>query len=114
MKFLKKIFLLVLLFPLANYCYGQGNRMTQFDHDSIKFIDEVETYLNTGLADKSGIKDFMKDFIIEWKSSAFSTYLKHATYRIADEMLAKKMQVYPTFQSFLSAMKNFVKSGQPQ
>ncbi len=114
MKFLKNIFFLALFLCLVNYCNGQGNRMTQFDHDSIKFIDEVESYLNTGLADKSGIKDFMKDFIIEWKSPAYTTYLKHATYRIADEMLSKKMQVYPTFQSFLSSMKNFVKSGQSQ
>jgi len=114
MRFLKRLVFFILLFPLVDYCNGQANRLTQFDHDSIKFIDELETYLNTGLADKSGVKDFLKEFGNVWKSPAYNTYYKHTTYRIADEMLNKKMQVYPTFQTFLLVMQNFVKSEQPQ
>ena len=114
MRFLKKIIFIIIFLPLANICNAQESKITQFQHDSVKFLDDLEVYLNSGLADKSGIKDFMKQFTPVWKSSAYNTYYKRATYRIADEMLAKKLQVYPTFQSFLYVMENFVKSGLPQ
>jgi hypothetical protein len=114
MSFLKKLFFLIVFLPFAGHCFGQESKLTQFDHDSVKYLDELEVYLNTGLADKSGIKDFMKQFSAVWNSSAYNTYYKHVTYRISDLMLSKKMQVYPTFQTYLNVMKNFVKSELPQ
>ena len=101
-------------FSFVAICNGQEDKISQFQHDSVKFLDDLEVYLNSGLADKSSVKEFLKEFTPTWKSPAYNTYYKRATYRIADEMLAKKMQVYPTFQSFLFVMQNFVKSGLPQ
>lgn len=114
MSLLKKIICPLIFLSFTTYCNAQENKITQFQHDSIKFLDDLETYLNSGLADKSSVKDFMKQFTPFWKSPEYNAYYKRATYRIADEMLMKKMQVYPTFQTFLYVMENFVRSGLPQ
>ena len=114
MSFLKKIFCPLLFLSLVTICNGQEEKITQFQHDSVKFLNDLEVYLNSGLADKKDVKDFMNQFTPVWKSSAYGTYYKRATYRIADEMLTKKLQVYPTFQSFLFVMESFVKSGLPR
>lgn len=60
MSLLKKIFCLALFLPVAIMCNGQESKITQFQHDSIKFLNDLETYLNSGLADKSQVKDFFK------------------------------------------------------
>ena len=114
MSFLKKITYTLIFLSLAVFCNAQENKITQFQHDSIKFLDDLQTYLNSGLADKGSVKDFMKQFVPIWKSPAYNAYYKRETYRIADEMLAKKMEVYPTFQSFLIVMANVVQSGLSQ
>jgi len=114
MSFLKKIFCLLFFFSFIAICNAQEDKITQFQHDSVKFLDDLTVYLNSGLADKNSVKDFMKDFTPVWKSPEYNTYYKRATYRIADKMLIKKMQVYPTFQTFLYVMENFVKSGLSQ
>lgn len=114
MNFIKKIVFPFLFLSVAAICNAQENGISQFQHDSIKFLDDLESYLNSGLADKASVKDFMKQFTPVWQSPGYTTYYKRATYRLADEMLRKKMQVYPTFQSFLYTMMNFVKSGLSQ
>ncbi len=111
MKRLAVIFLFIL--PFTIHVSAQGSKITQFQHDSIKFLDDLEVYLNTGLADKSGVKDYIKQFALIWKSPAYNSYYKKITYRVADEMLEKKMPVYPTFQSFLNSMQNIAKSEMP-
>ncbi len=112
---MKRIVILFLfLLPFAFTVKAQVNKINQFQHDSIKFLDDLEVYLNTGLADKSGVKDFVKKFKIAWESSAYTPYYRRVTYHVADEMLEKKMQVYPTFQTFLNVMENFVRSEQTQ
>ncbi len=112
MKRIAIIFLFLL--PFAVTLKAQGGHITQFQHDSIKFLDDLEVYLNTGLADKSGVKDFVKQFGVTWKSPGYTAYYKKVTYKVADEMLEKKMQVYPTFQSFLNVMQNIAKAQTPQ
>jgi len=114
MRFLKKVLCVLLFLPLATICNGQANQVTQFQHDSIKFLDDLAIYLNTGLAEKGDVKEYMKQFTTSWKSKDFTSYYKKVTYRISDEMLAKKMQTYPTYQTFLNIMQAFVKSGLPQ
>src|SRR5580692_412194 len=114
MRFLKKIAFIILYISFVALGNAQENKNTGFTHDSLKFLDEVAVYLNTGLADKSDVKDFMKQFTISWHSAAYNSYYKQNTYQFADEMLAKKMPVYPTLQLLLTAMQNFVKSGLPQ
>jgi len=81
-------------FSFVAICNGQEDKISQFQHDSVKFLDDLEVYLNSGLADKSSVKEFLKEFTPTWKSPAYNTYYKRATYRIADEMLAKKNQDY--------------------
>lgn len=114
MRFFKNIILVIFFIPLVIKSNAQGNKITQFQHDPIKFLEDIENYLNSGLADKGDVKSFMKEFSTTWNSPAYSDYYKDATYRTADEMLAKKMQVYPTFQSFLTTMESVVKSGLEQ
>lgn len=114
MNLFKKIRFSLVFVLFASVCNGQANQLTQFQHDSVKFLDDIETYLNTGLADKSSVKNFMKEFKPVWESPAYTNYYKRATYRIADKMLAKRIEVYPTFQTFLYVMRNFAKSGLPQ
>jgi len=114
MSFFRKIVAPLFFLSFAVICNAQEGKISQFQHDSVKFLDDLEAYMNTGLADKSSIKDFMKQFKPVWDSRAYSNYYKRATYRIADKMLAKRMDVYPTFQSFLFVMMNIAKSGIPQ
>lgn len=114
MNLFKKIGYSLFFLLFVTICNAQQNKITQFQHDSVKFLDDLESYLNTGLADKSSISTFMKQFKPVWQSSAYTNYYKRATYRLADKMLSKNMEVYPTFQSFLYTMLNFAKAGLPE
>ena len=61
MRFFKKIAVSLLFFiSLATISSGQESKFTQFEHDSVKFLDNLESYMNTGLADKGSVNAFMK------------------------------------------------------
>jgi hypothetical protein len=86
-------------------------KVTMFTSDSVKFLADLDNYMQTGLATHKDVKDFLEKFTSVWKTPAYSHYYKLATYDIANDMLARKLPVYPMFQSFLNSMMNFVNSG---
>lgn len=108
MKFIKKFFLPVIFLSCFHFTHAQEGKIKMFTPDSIKFIDDLQTYMETGLASHADVKDFLKKFIMAWKTPAYTSYYKQATYNISNEMLTRKIPVYPSYQTFLSCMLNFV------
>jgi len=107
MKLLKKILLFISFTVCFSMAHAQ-NKITIFTPDSVRFLDDLQTYMETGVASHSDVKDFLKQFTLVWKSPAYNHYYKQATYSISNEMLTRKIPVYPTFQTFLSVMQNFI------
>lgn len=113
MKTLKNT-VLSLLFLLCLNAYGQQKRITVFTADSVKFLDELSEYMQVGLATHKDVKDFMETFTKVWKSPGYTHYYKEATYDMSNDMLARRIPVYPMFQALLSSIMNFVNAGLPQ
>ncbi len=114
MKFLKRTgisFIILLSFYVK--VNGQ-NRITEFSSDSVKFVKELDDYLQTGLTTHSDVKTFMEQFESSWKSAAYSSFYKQATIDISNEMISQHVPVYPQFHNFINCMTCFVKSGLPQ
>ena len=114
MKILKKLFLLLILSSCFHFAQAQDNKIKIFSTDSVQFIDEMGSYMETGTSTHTDVKDFLKKFVIEWKTPAFTSYYKQAVYRISNEMLTRKIPVYPSYQTFISAVYNFVNAGLSQ
>ncbi|MGP8217275.1 MAG: hypothetical protein ACLQQ4_17035 [Bacteroidia bacterium] len=114
MNFVKKLSLLLVFLSGFHTLHAQEGKLKIFTDDSVKFIDNLETYMETGIATHKDVKEFLQKFTATWKSPSFGHYYKEATYSISNEMLTRKIPVYPSFQTFLSAMMNFVNSGLSQ
>jgi hypothetical protein len=115
MSTLRKLILcFILLITTIKFSYGQGNQLKMFTPDSVKFINDLEGYMETGLATHKDVKEFLQKFSLAWKSPKYTHYYKQATYDISNEMLTRKIPVYPTYQTFLSAMLNLISSGVTQ
>jgi len=115
MSLLKKFILCsVILLACLKNGYGQGNQIKIFTPDSVKFLSDLEAYMETGLATHKDVKEFLQKFTATWKSPVYGHSYKQATYDISNEMLTRKIPVYPTYQTFLSAMMNFVSAGLSQ
>lgn len=113
MNTLKKFALFILLSICFN-AYSQQKKVTVFTPDSVKFLNEMADYMETGLATHKDVKDFLENFTKAWKSPAYTHYYKVATYDMCNDMLTRRIPVYPMFQAFLVSMMNFVNAGLPQ
>jgi len=106
-----KKFIVLLILSLCTYnAYSQGSNVKEFTPDSVKFLNELEEYMQTGLATHNDVKDFLKVFTPIWKSPAYNHYYKKVTYDMCNDMITHKVPVYPMFQSFLNNMLNFINS----
>ncbi len=114
MKLIKKLSLLFIFVSCFQFSNAQQGQIKIFNSDSVKFIDDMETYMETGIASHKEIKEFVQKFVATWKTPAFGHYYKMAVYSISNEMLTRKIPVYPTYQTFLSSVLNFVNSGLSQ
>ncbi|HXP52600.1 MAG TPA: hypothetical protein VN922_21785, partial [Bacteroidia bacterium] len=110
MNFIKKLSLLFIFALCFQFSKAQEGKIKIFNSDSVKFLDDVQTYMETGIASHKEIKEFMQQFVAAWKTPAFNHTFKTTTYNISNEMLTRKIPVYPTYQTFLSAMLNFVEN----
>ncbi len=111
MKYASKTVLLILLGIFLQQGVKGQNKITEFSSDSVKFLKELEDYLQTGLTTHSDVKTFMEQFTVVWKTGAYTSEYKNATVDISNEMLAQHIPVYPQFQAFLNSMQFFVKGG---
>jgi hypothetical protein len=114
MKLIKKLSLVLVLIYSFNFAQAQEGKIKIFTQDSVAFISDLQTYMESSLSSHADEKDFLKKFIVLWKSPAYASYLKQATYTISNEMLTRKIPAFPSYQTFLSAMVNFVNSGLSQ
>ncbi len=114
MNFIKKLPILLIFLSCFQYTHAQEAKVKIFLQDSVKFIDDLNTYMETGTATHKDVKEFLEKFVAVWKSPGYNHYYKIATYTIANEMLTRKIPVYPSFQTFISSMMNFVSAGLSQ
>jgi hypothetical protein len=114
MNLIKKLSILLVFVCSFQFAHAQEAKVKIFLQDSVKFIDDLNTYMETGTATHKDVKEFLEKFVNIWKSPGYSHYYKMATYNIANEMLTRKITVYPSFQTFLSSMMNFVSAGLSQ
>jgi hypothetical protein len=104
MKSCKKYIIIFFLFPLISL--GQQSVIKVFSNDSIKYFEEMKTFL--GEARKDEAKDFMKEFQKSWYGGKFSDKQRKGVYHISNVMLEKKMRPFPDFVNYLNTVVSFV------
>jgi hypothetical protein len=110
MRVAGKLILLLFFTISLNNVYGQS-KVTEFSEDSVKFLNQLEDYMQTGLATHKDVKEFLDRFTPVWKSPKYTRYYKQVTYDMCNNMLIRRTPVYPVFQAFLNSMMNFVNNG---
>lgn len=104
------VILFLLLFPFQSL--RAQNQIKAFSEDSVKFLDEMETFFETSNESKRDIKHFFDDFSEIWKSGKLGVEYKAAAYKTCNLMLKKRLRPFPDFKSYLSSLMNFVSTNQ--
>ena len=105
--------LFALLLPVLE-AQSQNQRTSSFSGDSTRFISELNGLL-FGLSDndKKLVQPIMTSFVQKWNKEAFDPGTKNFIYSLCNEMLKKKIRVFPDFFNFIQALNVFVDSHQP-
>jgi len=102
-----------LLTAQALFCDGQ--KISRFSGDSIKFIGELNTlFLNVSDNEKKLIAPPMEDFVQKWNSEQFTPSRKKMICGICNDMLKKRFKPYPDFINYIIALNTFLNSSQPE
>ena len=111
---MKRIIFLITLFiaivGFGNRCQSQS--IKNFTSDPIKFIDEMQKFLEE--TDKKEGGKIMDEFIPLWTGSKFNPSQQDAIYKTANAMLRKRMKAFPDFRNYLAALTSFANSQQSQ
>jgi len=93
---------------------SQNQRTTSFSGDSTKFIGELNGLL-FGLSDndKKLVQPVMTDFVRNWNQESFDPATKKLIYTLCNEMLKKKLRVFPDFFNYIQSLNVFIDTHQP-
>jgi len=94
---------------------AQNQRTTRFTGDSTRFISELNGLL-FGLSDNDQklVQPVMTGFVRKWNQETFDPSKKKVIYFLCNEMLKKKIRVFPDFFNYIEALNVFVDSHQPE
>ncbi|MEI7981384.1 MAG: hypothetical protein WCI71_06995, partial [Bacteroidota bacterium] len=92
-----------------------GQRITHFSADSSQFIGEL-TVLFSGISDqeKKIIAPGMADFAQKWNTGVFDLERKKTISLVCNEMVKKKIRVFPDFFDYLNTLNIFFNTHQPE
>jgi hypothetical protein len=109
---MKEILKIALFFALLLAGFGaSAQTMKNFTHTQDGYLKEVGDMLIE--ADKKTGKPFMDEmFIASWNSTRFNDASRNRIYKISDELLKKRLKVYPEFFGFFYALAMFAQSDQ--
>ena len=109
------LFLLFTLFLPIPDIMSQNQRTIRFTGDSTKFIGELNGLL-FGLSDndKKLVQPIMTSFVQKWNQETFDPAKKKFIYFLCNEMLKKKIRIFPDFFNYISALNVFVDSHRPE
>ncbi len=108
-------FISISLFLLSFDAFSQNQRTTRFTGDSTKFIGELNGLL-FGLSDNDQklLKPIMTGFVQKWNEETFDPAKKKFIYSLCNEMLKKKIRIFPDFFNYINALNVFVDSHQKE
>jgi len=114
-KLSSAFFIILFLLLPALRGYSQIQRTTRFSGDSTKFIGELNGLL-FGLSDNDQklVQPTMTAFVQKWNQENFDPAKKKVIYFLCNEMLKKKIRVFPDFFNYIEALNAFVVSHQPE
>ena len=105
------LFFLSLVFIPAGTC---GQTLTKFTGDSTKFIGELNTLFQALPDNEQKISGkLMVRFIQKWNSEKYDPSEKQIIYAVCNQMLKKRMRVFPDFYNFINSLDLFIDSRQP-
>ena len=113
MKIFKHIFVGLLIIVSIHETVAQ-TQIRSFTEDPVKFLDEIETFFQSGNVSKGEVKDFMEQFTLIWKLEKFNDKYKQAAYRTCNLMLKKRLRPFPDFKSYFNSLMNFINTNQPE
>ena len=115
----RKFFLLVPICLAALTLFqpssAEAQRTSHFTGDSTKFIGELNGLL-FGLSDNDRklVQPIMTGFVQKWNQETFDPSKKKFIYFLCNEMLKKKVRVFPDFFKYIQALNIYVDSHQPE
>jgi len=94
---------------------AQNQRTTRFSGDSTKFIGELNGLL-FGLSDNDQklVQPIMTGFVQKWNKETFDPATKKIIYFVCNEMLKKKLRIFPDFFNYIEALNVFIDTHQPE
>ncbi|MCX6285936.1 MAG: hypothetical protein NTY96_02315 [Bacteroidetes bacterium] len=106
--------MITLLLP-ALMGQSQNQRTTRFTGDSTKFIGELNGLL-FGLSenDQKLVQPVMAGFVQKWNQEAYNPATKKFIYFLCNEMLKKKIRIFPDFFNYIKALNVFMDSHQSE
>ena len=109
------VLILLALFLPGLRGQSQNQRTSHFSGDSVKFIGELNGLL-FGLSDNDQklVQPIMTSFIRKWNQETFNPATKQFIYFLCNEMLKKKIRVFPDFFNYVEALNVFIDSHQPE
>lgn len=114
---IRKFFVLLLTcftaYALLHSFPAGAQRTTHFSGDSTKFIGELNGLL-FGLSDNDRklVQPIMTGFVQKWNQETFDPSQKKFIYYLCNEMLKKKIRIFPDFFSYIKALDIYVDSHQ--
>jgi hypothetical protein len=115
----KSHFIALIIFWLiacsAGTVFSQTQRTSLFSGDSTKFIGELNG-LMFGLSDNDRklVEPIMTSFVQKWNQEAFDPAKKKFIYFLCNEMLKKKIRIFPDFFNYISALNAYVDTHRPE
>lgn len=108
------VLLLLILFLAGFQGKTQTQRTIKFSGDSTKFIGELNGLL-FGLSDNDQklVQPVMTAFVQKWNQETFDPASKKFIYFLCNEMLKRKVRVFPDFFNYIDALNAYVDSRQP-
>jgi len=107
--------LLFILFLFILSASGiKAQKLSQFSGDTIKFIKELNDFFYDNSANKKDAEAYVLEFSKQWKTPLLAGTYKQVIIETSNQFLQKRLKPYPYFVTYINAMMNFIKSGQPE
>ncbi len=94
--------------------FATAQRGILFTTDSSEFIPRLQQYFQLIQDhDRKTVEPVLEAFALKWNAEAFNPSWKRKIYRIANEMVRKKMRAYPDFYNYIRILNLFIDTKQP-